>query len=455
MLNTQTFHALLELEMPQDRQTALIYAKQNSPRLEYACRFIFNHVLKLNYKVTNDTLEFASSKEIRINYSDTNIDGAFQILPQGLIFERGVDGKKPESYFEEGMIYFNRTASGNFPYDLFSSVFYFISRYEEWQPFAPDKHQRFEVTSSILFEGKFHLKPVVDIWIQELKNALEKFYPEIKLPGGKFKVISTIDVDNLYAYKSKSFLRTAGASVKDLLKSDLKNLSERIKVLAGRKKDPFDIYEEVSDFCFGNKIPLIYFFLFRTGNAHDRTVDPRSPSFKKVFKTLKENHALLGLHPSYNSSVHKELLTQEIKAFTERSDETITLSRQHYLRFNIRTTPGLLIENGIRMDFTMGYASAPGFRAGTSHPFYYYDFNKEESRDLLFVPFCVMDGAYTVYENALPDKALEEMISLAKEIKKVNGIFISVFHERTFSEHLFKGFGVMYKKFHSFLIDLR
>jgi hypothetical protein len=242
---------------------------------------------------------------------------------------------------------------------------------------------------------------------------------------------------------------------KDVLKFEFKNLKERCQVLIGKKKDPFDIYEDVSDFCFENKIPLIYFFLFRSGTKHDRTVNPESPAFKSVFEILKKNYALIGLHPSYHSAENKNLLISEKNNLAEKVREKITLTRQHYLRFNIRTTPKQLIENGFEADFTMGFASSPGFRAGTSHPFYYYDFGSEK-RDskLLFVPFCIMDGAYTIYENASPDLAYTEMLTIAKEIRKVNGLFISVFHERTFSDHLYKGYGTLYKKLHLKLKEL-
>lgn len=279
-------------------------------------------------------------------------------------------------------------------------------------------------------------------------------YPDVTFPEKKFKTISTIDVDNLFAFKSKGWMRSLGASIRDVLKRDFVNLRLRWQVLAGLKKDPFDVYKEVSEFCFEERIPLICFFLFNTGNAYDRTVSPKSNAFLKVFRDLRENHALFGLHPSYHSAYKTGMLRSELENLSKKSSERITLSRQHYLRFDIRTTPALLLKEGIMVDFTMGFASYPGFRAGTSRPFHYYDFAKEASTELLFVPFCAMDGAYTVYDLADPDAALNSMLHLAKEVKKVNGLFITVFHERTFFDHLYMGFGTLYKKLHSRVKEL-
>lgn len=455
MLKEPYLHTLLDLDIPRNFTTVCIYTHQKTERLNYVCGFIFNHVLKLNYTLTSDSSEFRASMCVRINYSTEDITGIFQFIPQTLLFEKEISEAKPEPVSENGMIcFYKNDKKKDFSFDIFSSVFYFISRYEEWQVFEPDGHGRFEASSSLLYKNKLHLKPVVDVWIMNLARALQDFYPGLIFPEKKFKVISTIDVDNLYAYRSKGIIRTFGAGVKDLLKLDLKNFKERILVLTGKKKDPFDIYEFVSDFCFEKKIPLICFFLFRTGTKYDRTVDPRSDSYRPVFKILKDNHALVGLHPSYNSSVEKELLMRERDLLSAKTTEKITFSRQHYLRFNIRTTPALLLEQGFEADFSMGFASAPGFRAGTSHPFYYYDFNSEKISTLLFVPFCVMDGVYTVYENIPAEPAYEEMLTIAKEIKKVNGLFISVFHERTFSDHLYKGFGTLYKKLQSAVKEL-
>jgi hypothetical protein len=455
MLTKQGLYTLLDLDVSKKHPNLVIYAEQSSERLDYVCEFIFNHVLGINYKLTTDTAYFNESKDIRINYSSKNMGSLMQIYPDSLLDERNITEEKPVAVFESGMLYFYKTSLEDyFPYDVFSAVFYFISRYEEWQYYEPDNHERFEVKSSILYKNGFHMKPVLDIWILELVKAIRRFYPEFTYPEKQFKILSTIDVDNLYAFKAKGLFRTLGASIKDILKGDLKNLKERIQVLRAKRKDPFDIYASVSDFCFEKKIPLVYFFLFRTGTRYDRTVNPESPVYQTVFKTLKENQALMGLHPSYNAAYEKGRLSHEISDLSQKSGQRVSISRQHYLRFDIRSTPGLLQENGILADFTMGFASSPGFRAGTSHPFYYYDFNKEKKSELLFVPFCVMDGAYTVYEKNDSEQAYYSIMELAQEIKKVNGIFVSVFHERSFYDHLYPGFGTLYKKLHSALKEL-
>lgn len=441
-------HTLLNLGVEINATHVIIFSEIKSERLNYVCEFIFNTVLKVNYSITHSFSEFKNSNYFKLSYSEKALDKTFHIAPHTLLFETTLTNEKPEVLFKNDLIYFFESKNSDFHFDIFAATFYLISRLEEWLLFESDVHQRFEAKNSILFQHKLHLKPVIEIWIEEFKTELQNFYPTIIFPKKQFKAISTIDVDNLYAFKHKGFVRTTGAIAKDIIKFNLKNLATRLRVLRGKQKDPFDIYESISDFCLQHNIPLVYFFLFKTGTSYDRTVNPNSAAFKNVFTILKNKKALIGLHPSYNSSVDETLLKQEVTDFSKAINETVTISRQHYLRFNIKTTPNQLLKNGIIADFTMGFASQIGFRAGTSLPFYYYDFTAEKKTELLFVPFCAMDGAYLVYDKITPEETLTSLLNLANEVKKVNGLFISVYHERTFYDELCKGFGEVYKKLH-------
>ncbi|MCE3258902.1 MAG: uncharacterized protein K0S12_543 [Bacteroidetes bacterium] len=446
MISKQGIHELFNLDVNENSPGVIIFSEQVTPRLHYVCSFIFGHVMNVKWVITSDKQEFQSSSFFKINYSVHLIEEVFQIVPAALLFESSVTSEKLEVLKKNGLVYFYaKNAGPDFHFDIFSAVFFLISRYEEWQDHQKDQHGRFELKESFLFKLDFHLKPVADIWIGELKKALAAFYPQLIFPVKEFSVVATLDVDNLFAYKSKGFLRTVGAALKDLVKLDLANLKRRIGVVLGGKKDPFDIYESFSKFCYGHNIPVLWFFLFRSGTRHDRTVNPSSTAFDAVLSSIKNNHGIAGLHPSYDSSADLQQMRSEVHSFSQKLGEPVTITRQHYLRFDIRSTPAQLQANGIYADFTMGFASGPGFRAGTSFPFHYYDFSEEITRELLFVPFSAMDGAYTVYNKITPQEALRSLKELKDEIQKVGGPFVTVFHERTFAEFLHPGFAEIYK----------
>jgi hypothetical protein len=217
-MTREGLHTLLNLGVETNVSHILIFSETKSERLNYACEFIFNTVLKVNYSVTQSISEFETSTHFKINYSEKSFDTAFHIQPHTLLIEPTLTEQKPQPFFNNENIYFFETSSSNFHFDIIAATFFLVSRLEEWQTFEADAHQRFEAKNSILFQNKFHLKPVVEIWIEEFKIALQHFYPAIIFPEKKFKAISTIDVDNLYAFKHKGFVRTTGAIVKDIIK---------------------------------------------------------------------------------------------------------------------------------------------------------------------------------------------------------------------------------------------
>ncbi|MBK9283079.1 MAG: polysaccharide deacetylase family protein [Sphingobacteriaceae bacterium] len=427
------------------KQKIFIITNKKTNRLVYVCDFIFSQTLKCAYQIEKSLPASIDINSPVIQYKNETDENGISIFPDGLLEENSVRSDKPQAQFKADNFYLF-TNNSEIGFDIFSAVFYMISRYEEWQKFTPDKHGRFEINESILFQYKFHHKPVVDIWMQILRDEIEKKYPAFVFPQRKFQTIATIDVDNLYAYKHKGFLRTIGAGVKDMLKLNFVNIMRRNAVINDIDPDPFDIYDSFSSFCKSNNIPLIYFFLFSNNGKYDRTVNPKSKIFDTVFKRVLAHGANIGLHPGYYSKDSEEVFSAEKKSFDHRLGNSVEFTRQHYLKFDIRETPKLLLENGIKIDFSMGFASASGFRAGCTQPFYYYDFDKECQTELILFPFCAMDGVYFVYGKKSANQAKEELLKLKDEVKKVSGYFTTVFHERTFANHLYPGYGEMYKQ---------
>lgn len=450
MAELQPYSSLFESRLNGESTSCIIYTESINSRLSYVCEFIFNFSLGIHFELTDSRSHFEQSSKFKINYSNQSLLIGFQIGASTLMFEKGVHQKKPEAYFKNDRLYFYKTnlekVDQAIHFDLFASVFYFISRYEEWQVFEPDQHGRFGIKNSLLYQHQFHLQPLVDLWIKEFKELWKLNEPTIQLPEFKAKLISTIDVDNLYAFKAKGIFRTIGAICRDVVKLNSTSIAKRTKVLLTKEKDPFDIYEEVSTFCESNQIPLVYFFLYKTGTTYDRTVQPNSKAFLKVFEKLKKSKVLIGLHPSYYSILDAKALAAEFDDISNSLGQKIELSRQHYLRFDMRSTPQQLMRQGVLADFTMGYSNSPGFRAGTSLPFKYYDLESEEATPLWLVPFCFMDGAYSIHHKISVDEALSNILKMAESIRQTGGVFISVFHERSFYDHLYPGFGRLYNK---------
>lgn len=416
----------------------LIYAEHITSRLAYVCEFVFSRVIPCNYTLTSNSDDFLSYAGPRLNYTSGEISGAFHISPSSLLFETDVKASYP---YQEVF----PASPGEIPSDLFASVFLMISRYEEWQPYTPDKYGRFEASNSILMKHGCLDQPVVDQWCYKLKEQLLQKFPSLPFRQRMFSYLSTIDVDNDYAYLGKPLYRTIGASVKDLLKGNGPQLRQRLSVISGKAPDPFENCGFQTGLSAASKIPLLYFFLtIDRQTDYDRAVPFTDPLFGAMLKKVK-GKAQAGLHPSYFSA-GRGMIAKEKERLEQSLGEPVTKSRQHYLHFDIKSTPQQLLAAGIREDHTMGFASQYGFRAGTCTPFRYFDLHKNEAAALEMIPFCVMDSVFYDYLKKPVSEAEQVMRQITGRVRSVDGTFVSVWHDRSFSELHYPGWKALYEK---------
>ena len=82
----------------------------------------------------------------------------------------------------------------------------------------------------------------------------------------------------------------------------------------------------------------------------------------------------------------------------------------------------------------MGFASIAGFRAGICTPYTFFDLSRNRRTELLIQPFQVMDVTLKNYLQMDPDEAGAHIEQLMLEVKKVNGTFISLWHNESLKE---------------------
>ena len=106
-----------------------------------------------------------------------------------------------------------------------------------------------------------------------------------------------------------------------------------------------------------------------------------------------------------------------------------------------------LIELDIHDDYTMGYASQVGFRAGTATTFPFFDLESDTPTSLLVHPFAVMDGTLRDYLNLGVIDSYNMITKVVDEVKKVKGTFIYLTHNETLGgEKRWAGWPEMYRK---------
>ena len=65
-----------------------IYSTEDVPRLRYIAGIILGDILGLSWEVITDKRKLG--KHPVINYSSENLSGSFKIIPDSLLFEKGI-----------------------------------------------------------------------------------------------------------------------------------------------------------------------------------------------------------------------------------------------------------------------------------------------------------------------------------------------------------------------------
>ena len=435
----------------------LILVPKITNRLFYIFELVLKEELGIEFKFTTDEEKFLSYNGAKLHYGTTPLNeepGLFQQAVK-LLFERDIYDQdlKICDFNDTKAIYPVFNDKSSFSFDIFAASFYIISRYEEYLPHVSDIYNRFQPQDSILYKMEVIEKPIINIWAVELGKKIIARYPEIQLKKKTFKFIPTYDIDAAWAYKNKGIFRTTAAFAKDILFFNKKELKERWAVLRDKKIDPFDTFDYQIELQKELKLKPLYFILCGDYNTNDKNISIRNKEFQNLIKRLGD-YALVGIHPSFSSYLKKDVVKEEISRLSEVLNREVTMSRQHFLRLSLPTTYQILIELDVTDDYSMGYASQAGFRAGYADTFQFFDLENDIKTKLNIHPFALMDGTMRDYLDLDVYESYEKAKKLVDEVKNVNGTFILLWHNETLSgEKRWEGWITLYRKILDYILN--
>jgi hypothetical protein len=415
----------------------LIFTRQKSSRLSYILDVLFGHILQFPFQTTTDNGFFQNWKGPKINYSSEAISqDEIWLAPSTLLFSQGIKTMDPQVIRHNGVpaAFFHKHTEADLPFDPFAFCFYLISRYEEYTASEMDfdSHGRFKATASLAYQHQFLDQAVVNQWMLYLKNNIAARWPQTTFPNIPFQYIPTYDIDLAWAYRERPFWRMLGGSLRDLAAGKRDALLYRWKVLTQKKKDPFDTYHYLQSLHTAHALKPIFFFLLANPSRYDRNISPRNPQLKQLIQTICEVHPV-GIHPSYQSHEKPVLLKTEIGRLAAITQKPVDSSRFHFLKFRLPVAYRRLLQAGILHDYSMGYASQAGFRAGIATAYPWYDLEKEAPTPLMIHPFAIMDGTLKNYLGFSPNEGLEVVKNLIQHTASVKGTFITLWHNSSFS----------------------
>lgn len=439
----------LLMESPVPR--LLVWVPRRTPRLLYTLDWVLGQRLGIPYECREQAPNEADGEALGVLCY-----GNPEFL-QGLEADAGPTAAlvAAELLFEEGirpLALSKEVGSGLFPtehalgHDPLAGIFWMLSRYEEYQNPARDAYGRFQASQSLLYQAGVLEEAPADAYIEELWTWLETQFPKIQRFQPTLTIQPGVDVDLCYSYLGKPLLRQAGGMLRELIRGRWRDLLDRWMVLSRQKPDPYDTYARLESWhaeiaraaqgeVGGNPALLIRalppLFMLLTGSYDrlDPAHHPSSPYLRRLARYLRLGGAQLGWHPSLRSNRDDKAAQLEIQAwsFLAGGDEALD-TRQHYLSLEVTRQPARLVAWGVRRDYSMGYAEAIGFRAGTAHSFGWYDLNIESPLPLQVHPVALMDVTLNHYMGLELDTAPPRVAKVLESYRRYGGYFSLLWH---------------------------
>jgi len=407
----------------------LIYTENtNNTRLCYVLDFILKESLDLHYLLTNDKEQFKQSNKIKICYASENIDSkALFIKKQGLLDKDAIIIPKNLQIhrWKHSTILFYNQPGKEMPFDIFSAVFFLISRMEEYVlKTAVDKHNRFDYSKSIAAKYGFLEEPIIDIWILHFKFLLEKVGGKA-IPQNKAKILTTFDIDIINKFQYLPKYKVCFRKFYYLLKGQSKKLKQLKNI---RKRKEIDSYEAIwEELNIKKDEKYLCFILLSKGHKFDTNV----PLSKFDYLTwIRKNGKYFNfqIHPSYRGHYDFNAWKKEKDILEDFAEKTIQKSRFHFIKYEIHKDYNHLINLGIKEDFSMAYGNKNGYRASTARSFYWFDLIENKKTELKVHPFAFMDSAAYFHEKKSKKEVLiylKKQLSYARQLEIP---FISVWH---------------------------
>ena len=410
----------------------LVYTHKITPRINYTFKQVCTRILGIPVSFTTQVEQFIAHDNLKLSYSHQQLGNEFFIKSHRILFEQGLsDLDLHVSDWEDTKCFFYSGDKSDLPYDIFAAAFYLMSRYEEYLPHVQDEYGRFTAKDSIAFNNGFLQQPVVDMWAYKFRKVLKQRFPNYVFENQTFTINPIIDVPTAFYFKHKGLMRTVGGTFSDIFRFRLRLLYQRYMVLLGIKKDPYDTFKWVINRQKKAKHKFLIFFLIGDYSTFDKNININKKRFASLIKSMAD-YCHVGLKASYFAVGDFKILKREKFSMEGIINNSLKASRNSFSKLNLPVCYRNLIDLEITEDYSMGYVNEMGFRAGTCTPFLFYDLDYEIQTPLMIHSYHLMDYTLLQHKSLLDKK--ESLQRFMDRIKQVNGTFVPVFHNYSFSE---------------------
>lgn len=347
----------------------------------------------------------------------------------------------PVIYGENGAV--DKVGDPRLPIDIFGSVFFMLSRYEEVAHPVLGEFEWFPAAASLAHRADYIYRPIVDEYVEILWIAMHRLWPGLVRRHRDGGMRISCDVDAPFDPTVGSSTRLAKTVTADLLKRRSPTLAaQRLRRFAANRRghyrlDPYHTFDWYMRTCDQAGHRAAFYFIPDTTDARmDGGYDIFAPEIIALLRQIAANGHEIGTHGSFNSFRDAGQIAREKTRLSEACRQAglsseITGNRQHYLRWDAAETPGHLDAAGYAYDTTGGYADAPGFRYGTARPFPMWDWARSTrcrllQRPLILMEISVLSPAFLGLQDF--DESLSLMTMLKRRATRFGGDFSLLWH---------------------------
>jgi peptidoglycan/xylan/chitin deacetylase (PgdA/CDA1 family) len=362
------------------------------------------------------------------------------------------------------------------PYDIISSAFFFLSRWEEATIQERDQFGRFPYKRSLFAQREKCLKvevPIVNQYLEifrlALNQALQKKgrqpiqYPKW-LDGKDFAVALTHDVDSMRKWTPRGYIASIIRLAKSVLGSRSRQTSGNISGMqelaalweSFGKIDPHWSFSEIiateQQYNFSSTFFIKGHHKHPQDGRYAKLYQRHRPSLLRI---LKRSGVEIGVHGGYYSSQDIQSLKSEKSIIEHLAQRKVKGNRFHTLRMEYHQTLLLLEKAGFVYDTTLGFAEMPGFRSGFSFPHQPYNIYEDRPFNLIELPLIIMDTTLLAerYCNLKAEAAWDKVFQLMKTLQRTQGGAAVLWHNDTYDRFLAPGYAEMYSKLLNWVYD--
>lgn len=327
-------------------------------------------------------------------------------------------------------------------YDIPGLAYWMMTRVEERVSNVRDSHGRFPAEESHAFKHGYLERPVVDEWMDILRQACARVWPGCQLKRTSFSMELSHDVDRHSRYFDKTLWGLLRAIAGDVVKRrKFGAIPVGLLAFLGKqgelhKYDIYNTYDWIMDQSEAQGLKSTFHFIAGVSDpGHDALYTMDSQSIRKLFRQIHERGHEIGLHPSYASREDPEVIVAEAAnlrraCHLEGIDLGRLKSRMHYLRWSFAALDAL-VDAGVSCDNTLTYAGHAGFRCGTCFDYQAFDVVAQRALLLRIHPLVAMECSVISKQYmglGTRDLALQKFLQLKDACRAVDGCFSLLWH---------------------------